>query len=159
MSLTFVTALQTPYDFKKVTPIRNWWDKPAGGLWASPLAEDGNTFWEQWCSYEGYTARGQHRYKVTVNSEKVFTIDNLKDYKDLVTQYPTMRGGEVVLDYERMSRVPHKVGLVLTAQGLEECRWKRLYFGSQPICQLYTWDVPSLVAWKRVRVEVIYEKR
>ncbi len=63
------------FDPNKFDPIQNWWNKPHGGLWASPI--DANFGWKEWCretNFRECTEENSFRFSLTSDAN-VYYID------------------------------------------------------------------------------------
>ena len=133
-----------PFDRDLIEPIRNrqYFTKPWGGLWASPV--DAEFGWKQWCEQENFARhRFGHSFIFTLSPEaKVLTISSSLDLHDLPLAGDSLLD-EVQLDFEELVRQGYD------AVELELSRDGKLYWA------LYGWDCDSIVILNRdVIVEV-----
>jgi hypothetical protein len=133
------------FDARKFKAVKNeqfFFCKPVGGLWASPVREDGSTGWEEWCRSEDFHVKLlQRHFDFSLSSSvRLVTINALSDLQTLMERYaqtPDVRFplSCLVLDFEKMSA--DYDAIELTDNGQCETRF------SKP--NLYGWDCESLL--------------
>lgn len=124
-------------------------NKPIGGLWASPYIENGDfrSAWHQWCHFEmpHWIKKSGVIFQLKENS-KVYIIDTLEDLKSLHSvgfEIATDIGGAYIsksLNFEKLSRFYDAI--YLTHRGSYETRIGEIGLNG---INLYGWDVESLL--------------
>jgi len=120
------------YDPKLVSPIKNSWVKPEGGLWTSPINSEYG--WKDWCTMEDFRECTEDNSFVIelYDWAKVYVIDDLEDL--LALPFTTFFEGEY-LDFEWLAKEYDAVWL--TNKGEVKTRW------TKPA--LYGWDCESVL--------------
>ena len=78
-------------------------NKPEGGLWTSPMGEDGKSVWQEWCEDNDYnTQYYQERWHIVPHEDcKILIVEeDLGNVKDYLVQDDE---GYKVLDFEKIS--------------------------------------------------------
>lgn len=83
-----------PYDPTHWRPVAALypaaWVKPHGGLWTSPLHEDGGTHWTQWCIGEDFGNPDAPLTRIIPDADAVvYVIDNHGDLLRFEARFPT----------------------------------------------------------------------
>jgi hypothetical protein len=126
------------------TSVRNepLFCKPIGGLWGSPVREDGNTGWAEWCRGENFHVnllRSHFDFCLSAGA-RLATIDTLSDLQTFMECHGQRRDVRfplscLVLDFEKMSA--DYDAIELTDNGQCATRF------SKP--SLYGWDCESVL--------------
>lgn len=117
-------------------------NKPIGGLWASPYTanEKYKSSWHRWLEYEMPHWMREYGVVFTLKKEsKIFTIDSSEDLKYLMDNYKCSRSHLKhfsILDFEKIKK--DYDGIFLTNEGQWETRLSLEY-------NLYGWDVECLL--------------
>jgi hypothetical protein len=130
------------FEIDKFKPIRNRTalNKPAGGLWASPI--DSSHGWKDWCDAEGYgDLSTSFRFEFYGKTLVVDGADDLCKIPWVVNSSFTV----IVPDFKRMSLEYDAIHL--TKNGLAETRF------SQP--DLYGWDCECVLIFNKNLVNPI----
>ena len=91
----------------KTIKNRRGWNKPSGGIWASPL--NSNHSWRKFCLDENFnigTLKKRILFKINPNS-KIYTIDSYLDLIKLKKYWIYDKNrifNEVMIDYEKMMK-------------------------------------------------------
>lgn len=166
----FATTLKSEYNPSAFTPVYEpdySMEKPAGGLWAAPVSEDGGDAWTDF-----YEPLG-HRYELDFKAgATVAVIDSAEDYVALVQRfkhtndsfaatgkldsYRSVTGGSVwrseeerldSIDYKKLGQVVD--ALYLTQKGYNECGgWSSQDPSNKlpsNVSTLNAWDIPTLL--------------
>lgn len=123
-------------DFKlRPIEIGNGYNKPIGGLWASPLgSEEG---WKEYCEKEeSLSIADLTRVEMDLDMRNFITIDSVGDLNKLYW-LPSSVPGMELLDFKQM-KAEGVDGIYLTAAGQRRTRL------SHPR-HLYGWDCESVV--------------
>lgn len=132
------------FDPEKFDAVKNRprYCKPLGGLWASPIEEDRNDGWAEWCKAEGFHTDYLNKYfEFTLREDaRVAVIDTIHNLEVLLYKYPQPQTPgkeymERVLDFEKMCE--NYDAIELTSRGQWDTRL------SDP--NLYGWDCHSLL--------------
>ncbi len=123
-------GLGNTLDVSKIQPIRNWYTKPTGGLWASPI--DSEYGWVDWGRDNEFGKfDSQFTFRIFGN---IFVIDGLNDLRKMSfvsesyrLKYP---------DYEELVSRGYDA-IHLTVKGQDATRF------SKP--DLYGWDCESVL--------------
>ena len=148
MKQEFVTygIFYNPLKFMKIKTASQYLNKPAGGLWSSPV--DSVWGWKDWCESEdyrqGYGLKFGFKF-ILKKSAKIFVIDSLSDYLRMPEKYfSTCRyDGKYYIDWEKLCM--DYDGFLLTYNGfcetrfIEDCGLNRRGF--------YSWDCETLLVF------------
>lgn len=177
ISAQFQTRLDKEWDESFYTPIRNWSDadsaglpnKPRGGLWLSPLLDNGKSAWDDFMYYESGEEAIQelktgHHYDANLRPEaKIMVINSKEDYFQAIRMFPSeveeldFKSMGVVkkasLDYQKISST---FDAIYIKQGaLNAFGWQYQYEPeSSTTVGLYGWDIPSLVVFNPNILEI-----
>lgn len=135
--------------FKPVTNVPYTWVKPANGLWASPVLEDGETGWSSWCRkacYASYSLKTYFDFHLAPET-RIYVIDTFQELVDLVEAFSrdVFCNHYANLDFEKLQTTYDAI--YLTDNGEQATRY------SQP--SLYGWDCASLLVMSPDVIDVI----
>ena len=127
MKQEFVTygIFYNPLKFEKIKTINQYLNKPAGGLWSSPV--DSVWGWKDWCESEdyrqGYGLKFGFKF-ILKKSAKIFVIDSLSDYLRMPKKYfsDSSYDGKYYIDWEKLCM--DYDGFLLTYNGFCETRFR-----------------------------------
>lgn len=156
-NMVFISYGTDKFDPNKLKPINyktlrtTFFNKPIGGLWASPLDSDNG--WADWCYEKQYNIKnlGKHFiFKLKPNA-KIYVIDNLKDLQ----KYGTLVGEEFfkLIDYQKLLDENYD-GIYVTSHAL---RILSDYVVGRDIKGLEGWDVDSICVFNANVIEPIEE--
>jgi len=119
--------------------------KPLGGLWASPITEDGKSAWWHWCKEEEYQVKRlkQHFDFRLRNGSKIKTLitkEDLDDCPKTDTPQYSINDKAVYLDFEEL--VKQEFDAIYHESGC-------LYW------ELYGWDCDCLLVLNPDVIEVV----
>lgn len=125
-------------------------NKPSGGLWASPLIENGEflSAWEEWCYCESFNLDSLEKYVQFKLKEtaRVLIIDSEDTYIEIMEKYKkdlysVFHMNRYVLDFDKISKDYDAVFLT------ESAAWTmHLYLQSRnDYADFNSWDVESIV--------------
>lgn len=177
ISTRFQTRLAKEWDESFYTPIRNWSEgdslvmssKPRGGLWLSPMLDNGKSAWDDFMYYESGEDEMQelktgHHYDAKLQPEsKIMVINSKEDYFQAIKLFPS----EVEeLDFKSMGMVKkasldyQKISSTFDAIYIKQGALNALGWGYQyepensTTVGLYGWDIPSLVVFNPKVLEI-----
>jgi len=131
----------------KVDPIKNTdcqYNKPAGGIWTSPMRDGSSPWLDHLNSASGRGLAGDNDdiYKLTPSDDvDLFVIDSKNDLDDLLDQYKRddidtfFTPDCAPIDFQQLAQ--DYDGLTITWNGIKQT--------SHLTPGMYTWDVPSTV--------------
>ena len=132
------------FDARKFKAVKNepLFCKPVGGLWASPVREDGSTGWEEWCRSEDFHVnllRSHFDFSLSTGA-RLATINTLSDLQTLIERHRQPQDVRfafacLVLDFEKLSA--DYDAIELTDNGQCETRFSKQ--------SLYGWDCESVL--------------
>lgn len=141
----------TPEQVEPIAPTddRALRKKPRGGLWTSPLREDGTSAWIEWMQAEHFSVVPNPRaWKLTVADDaSVYTIDDVADLRAIVTDPPRRERYGALRDTGRCKVIDWRAvfaeydGIHLTREGQISTR-----FTDRGEPDLYGWDC-ECVLW------------
>lgn len=144
---------------------RRCWNKPRGGIWASPL--NSNHSWRKFCLDENFnigTLKKHILFKISSNS-KIYIINSYLDLINLRKYFihnTDIIFNEITIDYEKMMKDGYD-GIYLTENGEYDTRF--------PPCgrydcslmggklDLYGWDCESIVVFNKDIIRRVKRKR
>lgn len=149
------TALSMAFSGKRgfnpelFAPVSNTplFDKPTGGLWLSPLTDDGSR-WSQQCEIMDRACPSIEAIPIAPEA-RILLIENLPDYEALCAEYfyelagddaLTIAFGKKWLDFERVAR--EWDGLYVSQEAIWNARWR---VPDDKTGSLALWDVETLL--------------
>ena len=140
-----------PFKFNRISRSELYYvNKPAGGLWCSPV--DSDFGWKDWCLCEGFRENRLNSWTKfeLKDSAKILVIDSLQDLEEVFDKYPLVIRGETCLDFQAIERDGYD-GVFLTDHGNSECHFPRFSkFG----IDLNSWDCESMVLFNLDHIEI-----
>lgn len=118
-------------------PVKNWFNKPKGGIWASPV--DSKWGWKDWCIEEQFRdCEESNSFRFTLSEDcKLFVIDSFDDLMKMPFIKMGPRLNLLIPDFEKFMIADGIDAIHLTEKGL----WKtRLTTPG-----LYGWDCESVL--------------
>lgn len=150
----------------KVIKNRRGWNKPQGGIWASPL--NSNHSWRRFCLDENFnigTLKKHILFKINSNS-KIYIINSYLDLIKLKKYFifnVDRIFNEIMIDYEKMMKDGYD-GIYLTEDGEHDTRFSP-YGRYGYDCSmngkldLYGWDCESIVIFNKSIIKQAKRKR
>ena len=128
----------TEYKPELVSKIENFWKKPKGGLWTSPISSSFG--WKQWCEAEDFReCTGLNSFNLKFKRDSsVLIIDSYEDLSKLPHIDIESRSNDKCLDFELLNNTFDAIWL--TENGLYETN--NLWSGG---FNLYGWDCESIL--------------
>ena len=148
----------------RIRKIRNrkGWNKPSGGIWASPL--NSNHSWRKFCLNEGFNVSSLDKhslFKLRPGS-KIYTINSYLDLfrlKKYFIHHPNRIFKNITIDYEKMKKDWYD-GVYLTEEGEHDTRHSYYNYSIDENLDLYGWDCESIVIFnKDIIVPIKREKQ
>ena len=128
----------TLFDPEKFQPIQNYFLKPQGGLWATPI---GSGFgWKEWCEENNFHQKELKESFTFVYEGRTLVIDSEENIRSV----PCITTGSIIPfpDYEHMLKQEVQ-GIHMTLSGLRATSSRFFPFPEQP--WFYGWDCESLL--------------
>ena len=147
----YVHIGHSEFDINRFQPIscREHFNKPFGGLWASPL--DSSYKWEDWCEDNNfndtigqnkYTSDKQFKFKLK-DSAKLLSITNSKQLNKLPQIEDELTHSVFkILDFEKLQEEYDAIEVLIS----NDCQ---LYW------DLYGWDIDSILVMNPDVIEVV----
>lgn len=148
----------------KTIKNRRGWNKPSGGIWASPL--NSNHSWRKFCLDENFnigTLKKHILFKINPNS-KIYTINSYLDLIKLKKYWIYDKNrifNEVMIDYEKMMKDGYD-GIYLTEDGEHDTRFSpygRYDCSMGGKLDLYGWDCESIVIFNKNIIKQVKRKK
>ena len=157
----FVVYGISKFSKKKFKEIKNrkFFNKPRGGLWASPLVSSRS--WREWCLDEDFNVSEINKFcKFKLKKEsRIYTINTDID----LTHCPRIIRKELIpgyikgyIDFEGLKKEGYD-GIYLTAFGV--CQTASFVYLGEMNMDLYGWDVESLLLFNYDCIVPVKEKR
>lgn len=158
------------------TDDRWYLNKPTGSLWGSTYTPDDEyvSDWERWCDANGYAHYNNGIIYTLTSDARIYTIDSLHDFIELLTRYPLpeptelrMAGTRVYLDFSKIMKDYDVLHLTRNGNCETHLIWNHpeIDVGGKKyrISDLNSWDIESWLILNFDSIDLdsveLYEKK